>query len=144
MKYDAIVIGLGQAGNPLCFRLADLGWRVALIEKFNLGGTCINTGCTPTKTMVASARAAHVARTSARLGVHVRAVEVDLGQIVDRKDAVMQSWRSSIESSLAAAGVASLALFDTSTAAVEALHLRVADIDRDLLALEASLTGDGK
>ena len=50
MKYDAIIIGSGQAGNPMSFRLADLGWRIALIERSNLGGTCINTGCTPTKT----------------------------------------------------------------------------------------------
>ena len=55
MKYDAIVIGSGQGGNPLAYRLADLGWTVALVEKAHLGGTCINTGCTPTKTMVASA-----------------------------------------------------------------------------------------
>ena len=52
MKYDAIVIGSGQAGTPLSFRLAGIGWQVALIEKSHLGGTCINTGCTPTKTMI--------------------------------------------------------------------------------------------
>jgi pyruvate/2-oxoglutarate dehydrogenase complex dihydrolipoamide dehydrogenase (E3) component len=52
MKYDAIIIGSGQGGNPLAHRLADLGWTVALVEKAHLGGTCINTGCTPTKTMV--------------------------------------------------------------------------------------------
>jgi pyruvate/2-oxoglutarate dehydrogenase complex dihydrolipoamide dehydrogenase (E3) component len=56
MKYDAIIVGSGQAGNPLAFRLADLGWSVALVEEKNLGGTCINVGCTPTKTMVHRAR----------------------------------------------------------------------------------------
>src|SRR5580658_1766853 len=66
MKYDAIAIGSGQAGNPLSFALADLGWKVALIERAELGGSCINTGCTPTKTMVASAQVAHYARDAAR------------------------------------------------------------------------------
>ena len=59
--YDAIVIGSGQAGNPLSQKLADQGWSVALIEEDHLGGTCINTGCTPTKTMIASAEVAHYA-----------------------------------------------------------------------------------
>ncbi len=62
MKYDAIIIGSGQAGNPLSHQLADLGWTVALIEKSHLGGTCINTGCTPTKTMVHRARNSNAAK----------------------------------------------------------------------------------
>ena len=62
MKYDAIIIGSGQGGTPLARRLADLGKTVALIERKELGGTCINTGCTPTKTMIASAQVAHYAR----------------------------------------------------------------------------------
>ncbi len=94
MKYDAIVIGSGQGGNPLSHRLADLGWRVALIEKEHLGGTCINTGCTPTKTMVASAQVAHYARNAARWGVQTGGVSVDLPQIVARKDTIVQSFRS--------------------------------------------------
>ena len=65
-QYDAIVIGSGQAGNPLSQKLADHGWTVALIEKDQLGGTCINTGCTPTKTMVASAQVAYYAREAGR------------------------------------------------------------------------------
>ena len=94
MKYDAIVIGSGQGGNPLSQKLADLGWRVALIEKDHLGGTCINTGCTPTKTMVASAQVAHYARNAARWGVRTGEVSIDLPQIVARKDAIVQSFRS--------------------------------------------------
>ena len=62
MKYDAIIIGSGQAGNPLSSALTEHGWTVALIEKSHLGGTCINTGCSPTKTMVASAQVAHYVR----------------------------------------------------------------------------------
>lgn len=101
---DVLIVGSGQAAKPLATRLARAGRRVVLFEAVALGGTCINTGCTPTKTMIASARAAHVARAAARLGVHVRAVEVDLGQVVDRKDAVVRAYRSSTEAALVAAG----------------------------------------
>jgi pyruvate/2-oxoglutarate dehydrogenase complex dihydrolipoamide dehydrogenase (E3) component len=93
MKYDAINIGSGQAGNPLAFRLADLGWSVALVEEKNLGGTCINVGCTPTKTMVHRAQVAHYARNAARWGVNVSGVSVDLAKIVAQKDEVVLSFR---------------------------------------------------
>lgn len=94
MKYDAIVIGSGQGGNPLSQRLADLEWTVALIEKKHLGGTCINTGCTPTKTMIACAQVAHYARNAARWGVRTGDVSVDLPAIVARKDHIVQNFRS--------------------------------------------------
>jgi pyruvate/2-oxoglutarate dehydrogenase complex dihydrolipoamide dehydrogenase (E3) component len=94
MKYDAIIIGSGQAGNPLAYRLADLGWSVALIEKKYLGGTCINVGCTPTKTMVHRAQVAHYARNAARWGVNASIVSVDLAKIVAQKDEVVLSFRS--------------------------------------------------
>ncbi len=93
MKYDAIIIGSGQAGNPLSHQLADLGWTVALIEKSHLGGTCINTGCTPTKTMVHRAQVAHYARHAARWGVQSEQVSVDLARIVLQKDQIVQSFR---------------------------------------------------
>jgi pyruvate/2-oxoglutarate dehydrogenase complex dihydrolipoamide dehydrogenase (E3) component len=93
MKYDAIVIGSGQAGNPLSHQLADLGWTVALIEKSHLGGTCINTGCTPTKTMVHRAQVAHYARRAAQWGVQAEQVSVDLARIVLQKDQIVQSFR---------------------------------------------------
>ena len=80
--YDAIVIGSGQAGNPLSQKLADHGWTVALVEKEHLGGTCVNTGCTPTKTLIASAQVAHYARHAARWGVRTREVSVDLSRVV--------------------------------------------------------------
>ncbi len=94
MKYDAIIIGSGQAGNPLSESLTDQGWTLALIEKAHLGGTCINTGCTPTKTMVASAQVAHYARNAARWGVHTGEVRVDLAKIVNRKDEIVHRFRS--------------------------------------------------
>jgi len=94
-KYDAIIIGSGQAGNPLAHKLADRGWQVALIEKGNLGGTCINVGCTPTKTMVHRAQVAHYARDAARWGVRASGVSVDLAKIVAQKDEVVLSFRGS-------------------------------------------------
>lgn len=96
-KYDAIVIGSGQGGNPLCQDLAERGWRVALIEKEHLGGSCINTGCTPTKTMVASAQVAYYARNAARWGVRTGPVSVDLARIVARKDEMVERFRSGKE-----------------------------------------------
>ena len=87
--YDAIVIGSGQAGNPLSQKLADRGWAVALVEKEHLGGTCINTGCTPTKTMIASAQVAYYARNAGRWGVRAGEVSVDLPKVVARKDRVV-------------------------------------------------------
>jgi pyruvate/2-oxoglutarate dehydrogenase complex dihydrolipoamide dehydrogenase (E3) component len=100
-KYDAIVIGSGQAGNPLSQKLADQGWTVALVEKDQLGGTCINTGCTPTKTMVASAQVAHYARNAAKWGVRAGAVSVDLEKVVERKDRVVKQWRAGQERKVA-------------------------------------------
>jgi pyruvate/2-oxoglutarate dehydrogenase complex dihydrolipoamide dehydrogenase (E3) component len=93
VKYDAIVIGSGQGGNPLSHNLADRGFNVALIEKAHLGGTCINTGCTPTKTMVHSAQVAHYARSADRWGVRAADVSVDLPAVVARKNKIVQSFR---------------------------------------------------
>ncbi len=97
MKFDAIVIGTGQAGKPLSFALADLGWKVALIERGELGGSCINTGCTPTKTMVASAQVAHYARDAARWGVRASDVSVDMPAVMDRKNRVVENAHKSIQ-----------------------------------------------
>ena len=89
-SYDAIVIGSGQAGPPLAVRLAQSGLRTALVEREHLGGTCVNDGCIPTKTLVASARAAHVARRAADWGVDVGgAVSVDMAAVKARKDRVV-------------------------------------------------------
>ncbi len=104
MRVDAIIIGAGQAGVPLARRLASSGRSVLLVERSRLGGTCVNYGCTPTKTLVASARAAHVARSSARLGVQVEGVRVDFPAVIARKDAVVRRWREGLDRGLASAG----------------------------------------
>jgi pyruvate/2-oxoglutarate dehydrogenase complex dihydrolipoamide dehydrogenase (E3) component len=94
--YDAIVIGSGQAGGPLSQKLADRGWAVALVEKEYLGGTCVNTGCTPTKTMVASAQVAYYARNADRWGIRTGAVTVDLPKVIARKDRVVGQARAGL------------------------------------------------
>jgi pyruvate/2-oxoglutarate dehydrogenase complex dihydrolipoamide dehydrogenase (E3) component len=105
-SYDAIVIGTGQAGKPLARALARAGWRTAVIERDRVGGSCINYGCTPTKTMVASARVAHLARRGADYGVHAGPVRVDLGEVLQRKRRVVERFRGGTQKSLEeAAGI---------------------------------------
>jgi pyruvate/2-oxoglutarate dehydrogenase complex dihydrolipoamide dehydrogenase (E3) component len=99
--YDAIIIGTGQAGPALARRLVAAGWKVAIIERKLFGGTCVNTGCTPTKTLIASAYAAHVARRAADYGVTIAgAVGVDMRAVKARKDAVVAPSRNGVERSL--------------------------------------------
>jgi pyruvate/2-oxoglutarate dehydrogenase complex dihydrolipoamide dehydrogenase (E3) component len=93
-QYDANIIGSGQAGGPLATTLAQAGWKTALVEKEHVGGTCINEGCTPTKTMVASARVAYLARRAADYGVHTGPVTVDLAQVRQRKRDVVKNFRN--------------------------------------------------
>src|SRR2546423_7348136 len=85
-KFDALVIGAGQAGPALCARLDKEGLKTALIERKLLGGTCVNNGCVPTKTLVASARAAHMARRGADYGFSIGKLEIDMAAIKRRKD----------------------------------------------------------
>src|SRR5918993_5931232 len=91
MDFDAIVIGAGQAGPALAARLAKAGRKTAIVERKLLGGTCVNTGCVPTKTLIASARVAHVARNAGDYGVSVKGdVTVDMARVKARKDAVVR------------------------------------------------------
>lgn len=92
-KFDAIVIGSGQGGTPLSLSLAEAGWKVALIERKAVGGTCVNEGCTPTKTMIASARIAHLVRRAGDFGVHAGEFSLDLERVVQRKREVVESFR---------------------------------------------------
>ncbi|MFL6087865.1 MAG: FAD-containing oxidoreductase [Mycobacterium sp.] len=101
-KFDAIIVGAGQAGPPLAGRLTEAGHTVAVIERKLVGGTCVNTGCIPTKTLVASAHAAHLARRGAEYGVGTGDVTVDMAKVKARKDKVMLDDRSGVESWLQA------------------------------------------
>ena len=97
-RFDAIIIGAGQAGPSLAGRLTSVGQRVAIIERKLIGGTCVNTGCIPTKTLVASAHAAHLARRGAEYGVGTGSVSVDMAKVKARKDDVMLNDRKGVES----------------------------------------------
>lgn len=99
--FDAIIVGAGQAGPPLAGRLTAAGQRVAIIERKLIGGTCVNTGCIPTKTLVASAHAAHLARRGADYGVGTGVISVDMAKVKARKDEIMLGDRKGVEDWLA-------------------------------------------
>src|SRR5690242_16016711 len=97
-RYDAIIIGTGQAGPSLAVRLAGKGFKVAIIERKLFGGTCVNTGCIPTKTLVASARAAHLARRAAEYGVMISSpIAVDMGRVKERKDSIVRRFNEGLQ-----------------------------------------------
>lgn len=95
--FDAIIVGAGQAGPPLAGRLTAAGQRVAVVERKLIGGTCVNTGCIPTKTLVASAHAAHLARRGAEYGIGTGPVSVDMAKVKARKDEIMLGDRKGVE-----------------------------------------------
>ncbi|BBZ43885.1 FAD-containing oxidoreductase [Mycobacterium parmense] len=96
-RFDAVIVGAGQAGPPLAGRLTAAGQRVAIVERKLIGGTCVNNGCIPTKTLVASAYAAHLARRGADFGVAAGPVSVDMAKVKARKDQIMLSDRKGVE-----------------------------------------------
>jgi pyruvate/2-oxoglutarate dehydrogenase complex dihydrolipoamide dehydrogenase (E3) component len=93
-KFDAIIIGAGQAGTPLSTTLAEAGMHTALVERVHVGGTCVNEGCTPTKTMVASGRVAYLARRAADYGVQTGPIGIDLGRVRERKREIVDKFRN--------------------------------------------------
>ena len=97
---DCIIIGAGQSGKPLALALAKAGWNTAIVEREHVGGTCVNVGCTPTKAMVASARIAYLARRAAPYGVNLGEVSVNMGQVFQRKQAMVESFRLSGQTAL--------------------------------------------
>ncbi|MBJ7341325.1 FAD-containing oxidoreductase [Mycolicibacterium sp.] len=97
-RFDAIIVGAGQAGPPLAGRLTAAGHSVAVIERKLVGGTCVNYGCIPTKTLVASAHTAHTARRGAEYGISTGAVAVDMAKVKARKDRIMLDDRHGVES----------------------------------------------
>src|SRR5262244_2298995 len=97
-RFDAIILGTGQAGPPLAGRLTAAGMTVALVERKRFGGTCVNTGCMPTKTLVASAYAAHLARRGAEFGVMVDgSPRIDMGRVKARADTVVHNASTGVE-----------------------------------------------
>jgi pyruvate/2-oxoglutarate dehydrogenase complex dihydrolipoamide dehydrogenase (E3) component len=96
-RFDAVIVGAGQAGPPLAGRLTAAGQRVAIVERKLIGGTCVNNGCIPTKTLVASAHAAHLARRSSEYGVATGSISVDMEKVKARKDGIMLADRKGVE-----------------------------------------------
>ena len=98
INYDAVIIGAGQAGPPLAVRLAGARRKVAIVERNQFGGTCVNTGCIPTKTLIASARVAHMARRAMEYGVGIdSSITVDMKRVKERKDAVVRRSNEGVE-----------------------------------------------
>jgi pyruvate/2-oxoglutarate dehydrogenase complex dihydrolipoamide dehydrogenase (E3) component len=101
IKYDAIVLGAGQAGTPLCRALANAGMHTAIVEREHVGGTCVNEGCTPTKTMIASGRVAYLARRGADYGVNTGAIRIDMARVRKRKRDIVKNFRGRNEQGIA-------------------------------------------
>lgn len=99
-KFDVIIIGTGQAAKPLSLAFAGKKRKVAVIESKNVGGSCINYGCTPTKTLIASAKAAYEMKRSAEFGVRAGSIRIDMKKIIERKDRIVKSFRDSSENTL--------------------------------------------
>jgi pyruvate/2-oxoglutarate dehydrogenase complex dihydrolipoamide dehydrogenase (E3) component len=124
-RYDAIVVGSGQGGNPLAKALAAAGRKVAVIEREHVGGTCINVGCTPTKTMVASARVAYLARRAADFGVRTGSVSVDQATVRERKRNIVNRWRSGSERGLSKAPGLDLLMGEASFSGPKTLEVQL-------------------
>jgi len=125
--YDAIVIGAGQAGTPLSQALANAGMRTALIERVHVGGTCINEGCTPTKTMIASGRVAYLARRGADYGVHTGAISIDMARVRQRKRDIVDSFRTGSEKRIAATAKLDLIYGEASFTGPKTIRIELRD-----------------
>ncbi len=144
-NYGAIIIGTGQAGKPLAIALANAGWKTAVIERAHVGGTCINVGCTPTKTMVASARVAYLARRAADYGVHTGDVTVNLSEVRTRKQTVVDSFRGGGQRALERTDNLDLLFGEASFAGPTAITVRMNDGQtRQLIAKKIFINTGGR
>ncbi|MBN1322088.1 MAG: mercuric reductase [Thermoleophilia bacterium] len=141
--YDAIIIGAGQAGVPLARSLAGSGWKTALVEREYVGGSCINEGCTPTKTMAASARVAYLARRAADYGVAAGPVAVDMAAVRQRKRDLVESWRAGSENRLRAAENLDLLMAEASFVGPHRVEVRPSDGDARVMESEQIFLNTG-
>src|SRR6516225_2222909 len=125
--YDAIVIGSGQGGTPLCTALAEAGLRTALVEREHVGGTCINEGCTPTKTMVAGGRVAYLARRGSDYGVHTGPITIDMERVRQRKRDIVASFRNGSQSKIEKTADLDLIFGDASFTGPKSVNVRLCD-----------------
>ena len=135
-QYDAIIIGSGQAGTPLATTLAQAGKRTALLEREHVGGTCVNEGCTPTKTMVASGRVAYLARRAADYGVNTGAISIDLGKVRQRKRDIVDSFRNGSQARLEKAANLDLIFGDASFTGPRSVAVRLRDGTRQVFSAQ--------
>jgi len=142
-QYDAIVIGTGQGGKPLSIALAKAGWKTAVIEREYIGGTCINVGCTPTKTMYNSARVAYLARRSADFGVHSDAVSVNMAEVRARKQGVVDMFRDAGLRGIEATEGLDLLQGEASFTGPHALEVRMNDGSRRAIAADKIFINTG-
>jgi pyruvate/2-oxoglutarate dehydrogenase complex dihydrolipoamide dehydrogenase (E3) component len=142
-QYDAIVIGTGQGGKPLSIALAKAGWKTAVIEREHIGGTCINVGCTPTKTMYNSARVAYLARRAADFGVHSDGVSVSMPEVRARKQGVVDTFRDSGLRGIEATVGLDLLRGEASFTGPHALEVQMSDGGRRAIAAEKIFINTG-
>jgi pyruvate/2-oxoglutarate dehydrogenase complex dihydrolipoamide dehydrogenase (E3) component len=126
-QFDAIIIGAGQAGTPLSTALAEAGMRTALVERSHVGGTCVNEGCTPTKTMVASGRVAYLTRRAADYGVHTGAISIDLHKVRERKRSIVDSFRNGSQGRIEKTKNLELIFGDASFTAAKTIAVKLKD-----------------
>jgi len=143
--YDAIILGSGQAGNPLAAALAAKGKRTAMIERAAVGGTCSNYGCTPTKTMVASAKVAYMAHRASEYGVITAEVSVDMAVVRERKRGIVKIWREGGEKRLNQAKLVDLIRGEGSFTGPKQLPVHLTDggermLEADLIIIDTGLT----
>jgi pyruvate/2-oxoglutarate dehydrogenase complex dihydrolipoamide dehydrogenase (E3) component len=125
--YDAIIIGSGQAGTPLSTALAAAGWRTALVEREHVGGTCVNEGCTPTKTMIASGRVAYLVRRGADYGVHTGVIRTEMQRVRQRKRDIVDTFRNSNQRRIEKSANLDLIFGDASFSAPRSILVRLKD-----------------
>ncbi|HEY4763115.1 MAG TPA: mercuric reductase [Candidatus Sulfotelmatobacter sp.] len=126
-QYDAIIIGSGQAGTPLSTASAKAGMRTALIERTHVGGTCVNEGCTPTKTMVASGRVAYLARRAADYGVHTGPISIDLQRVRERKRNIVDRFRNGSQAGIEKTANLELIFGEASFSGPKTVNVRLQD-----------------
>src|SRR5947208_7635616 len=141
--YDAIVIGAGQAGGPLSTALAQAGWRTAIIERIHVGGTGINEGCTPTKTMVARARVAYLARRAADYGVRTGPVTVDMTVVRKRKRDIVDSFRNGSQKRIESTKGVDLLMGEARFIGPKVLEVRLSDGETQQLTANAFFINAG-
>ena len=141
--FDAIVIGSGQGGTPLSKKLAKAGLKTALIEKRLVGGSCTNDGCTPTKTMIASAKMAHNIRRAKDLGINTGEFTVDIKKIVARKNEIVTSFRGSAEKGLAGTENLTLVMGEASFTEMKTVAVQLKDGSTDIFTAEKIFINTG-